>query len=87
MPTYTYKCKNCQIEFEKFQKINSESLKTCPSCNTESLIRVIDGGAGLIFRGNGFYITDYKNSKTSNSGKKDTAVSQKKSTEDTKTTT
>ncbi|RCK75906.1 MAG: hypothetical protein IGBAC_1181 [Ignavibacteriae bacterium] len=70
MPTYTYKCKKCQIEFEKFQNINSEPLKICPTCNTETLVRIIDGGAGLIFKGNGFYITDYKNSNSSGSDKK-----------------
>lgn len=65
MPTYTYKCKNCNHEFEKFQSIQVELLKICPACNSESLIRIIDGGAGLIFKGNGFYITDYKKSSSS----------------------
>ncbi len=70
MPTYAYKCKNCKHEFDEFQRISEETLTDCPSCNTNSLIRVIGGGAGLIFKGSGFYLTDYKNSNSSPSEKK-----------------
>ncbi len=80
MPTYTYKCKNCENVFEKFQKMNSDPLKICPVCNQEALTRIIDGGAGLIFKGNGFYITDYKKSGSSNTNKTSSTI--KKSFED-----
>lgn len=65
MPTYTYKCKQCNYEFEEFQSINSDVLSTCPSCNKDTLVRIISGGTGLIFKGSGFYLTDYKNNKNS----------------------
>lgn len=81
MPTYTYKCKNCQNVFEKFQKINSDPLKICPVCNQETLSRIIDGGAGLIFKGNGFYITDYKKSNSSSSTIKKSSDDKKNTSE------
>ncbi|MCH7690296.1 MAG: zinc ribbon domain-containing protein [candidate division Zixibacteria bacterium] len=59
MPTYEYKCRKCQHEFEEFQSISAEPVKVCPSCKGE-VERIISGGAGLIFKGSGFYITDYK---------------------------
>lgn len=68
MPTYAYKCKNCKHEFDEFQRISEETLTDCPSCNTNSLIRVIGGGAGLIFKGSGFYLTDYKKSNSTPAG-------------------
>jgi len=60
MPTYVYKCNNCDDIFEVFQKISDEPLKRCPVCNGE-LKRLISGGSGVIFKGSGFYTTDYKN--------------------------
>jgi len=59
MPTYEYNCKSCGLRFEEFQSIADEPIKICPQCNKESVQRVVSGGAGLIFRGSGFYITDY----------------------------
>jgi len=62
MPTYEYHCKNCRFEFEEFQSIAAEPLQVCPKCG--GLVeRKISGGTGLIFKGSGFYITDYKNNK------------------------
>jgi putative FmdB family regulatory protein len=60
MPTYDYRCKFCGHKFEYFQSIVSQPLKTCPKCQRNSLERLISGGAGLIFKGSGFYETDYK---------------------------
>lgn len=63
MPNYDYHCKSCGHEFEIFQQMSADPLKTCPKCNGE-VERLIGAGAGLIFKGSGFYITDYKNKKS-----------------------
>jgi putative FmdB family regulatory protein len=61
MPTYEYACQKCGHEFEQFQSMRDEPLKKCPQCKKAGLKRLVGGGAGLIFKGTGFYITDYKN--------------------------
>ena len=61
MPTYEYVCQKCSHEFEQFQSMRDEPLKKCPKCKKAGLKRLVGGGAGLIFKGSGFYITDYKN--------------------------
>jgi putative FmdB family regulatory protein len=68
MPTYGYQCKSCSHEFEEFQRISDPPLVICPSCQKHSLIRIIAGGAGLVFKGSGFYLTDYKKQNSSPSG-------------------
>ena len=60
MPTYEYKCEACGHRFENFQTMSSDPLKTCPECNADSLRRLIGSGSALIFKGSGFYCTDYK---------------------------
>jgi putative FmdB family regulatory protein len=60
MPTYEYVCSKCGHHFEKFQSMNDGRLKKCPKCGKSGLRRLVGGGAGLIFKGSGFYITDYK---------------------------
>jgi putative FmdB family regulatory protein len=60
MPTYEYACPKCGHQFEQFQSMRDEPLKTCPKCKKAGLKRLVGGGAGLIFKGSGFYITDYK---------------------------
>ncbi len=82
MPTYEYKCKKCGFQFEVFQSMTDEPLNQCPTCKGE-LVRLIGAGAGLIFKGSGFYITDYR-SDSYNKAKKadhstDTAASSKSS--------
>lgn len=59
MPTYEYRCQHCQYEFEAFQSISSAPIDTCPRCHQKAVTRKISGGSGLIFKGSGFYITDY----------------------------
>lgn len=59
MPTYEYECTECEYSFDEFQKINDKPLTKCPKCGGP-VRRLISGGAGLIFRGSGFYVTDYK---------------------------
>ena len=68
MPTYEYKCKRCRYEFETFQAISSEPIKKCPRCKGE-VVRLISGGSGLIFKGSGFYETDYKKKSGGNGHK------------------
>jgi putative FmdB family regulatory protein len=71
MPTYEYRCGNCGHEFEQMQSIKADPLKICPRCNGESLRRLLGTGSGLIFKGSGFYITDYK--KNGNGGTEGTS--------------
>jgi len=59
MPTYAYACPKCGHEYEKLQKMSDETRVKCPECGTRGE-RLISGGAGLVFKGTGFYITDYK---------------------------
>jgi putative FmdB family regulatory protein len=59
MPTYEYECMTCGYNFEVFQKITEEPLKVCPKCNNK-VRRLIGKGAGIIFKGSGFYATDYR---------------------------
>jgi putative FmdB family regulatory protein len=61
MPTYEYACPKCGHEFEQFQSMRDEPLKKCPKCKKAGVKRLVGSGAGLIFKGTGFYITDYKN--------------------------
>jgi putative FmdB family regulatory protein len=69
MPTYDYECNKCGHRFEAFQSISDKPINRCPKCKGP-VKRLIGAGAGLIFKGSGFYITDYKNTKTgSDSGK------------------
>jgi putative FmdB family regulatory protein len=70
MPTYQYQCKACGHELEDFQSIKEDPLTLCPNCNTHNLVRIMGTGGGLIFKGSGFYLTDYKNAKTSGSPSK-----------------
>lgn len=60
MPTYSYECNNCGHTCDIFQSITADPKKDCPKCKKSSLKRLIGGGAGFIFKGSGFYITDYR---------------------------
>ena len=68
MPTYEYLCENCGHEFEHFQSITADRLGKCPECDKKALKRLIGTGAGVIFKGSGFYETDYR-SDSYNKGK------------------
>jgi putative FmdB family regulatory protein len=78
MPTYEYYCISCGFEFEEFQSIASEPITVCPKCQLP-VKRKISGGAGLIFKGSGFYITDYKKSKPSSEPEKTKSKDKSKS--------
>ena len=60
MPTYAYKCKHCERECEFFQQMSENPKRKCPHCGKLRLTRLIGPGAGIIFKGTGFYETDYK---------------------------
>lgn len=77
MPTYEYACPKCGHEFEQFQSMRDEPLTKCPKCKKSGVKRLVGGGAGLIFKGSGFYITDYKKksgSKSDEGGSKSTST-------------
>ena len=69
MPTYQYKCDNCEFEFEEFQKMSDSAIEICPECKGKTR-RIISGGAGFLLKGSGFYSTDHR----SESYKKDAAL-------------
>ena len=69
MPTYAYECQTCGHDFEEFQSITAGALRKCPSCGKLKLQRLIGPGAGVIFKGGGFYATDYR-SPSYKAGKK-----------------
>lgn len=73
MPTYVYRCTKCGHRFEKFQSMAAEPVKTCPECGAP-VERLIGSGAGLIFKGPGFYATDYAGKKNTG-GKSDSGGS------------
>ena len=60
MPTYEYQCEACGHKFERFQPITAEPIRKCPECGKNKVKRLIGIGAGMIFKGSGFYITDYR---------------------------
>ena len=91
MPTYDYVCKECGHRFERFQKMSDGNLRKCPECGERKLKRLMGIGAGVIFRGSGFYETDYKR-KTGSNGRARTSTngagssSEKESPEKTEKT-
>jgi putative FmdB family regulatory protein len=74
MPTYEYQCQKCGHRFEEFQRIVDPPIKNCPKCKRKNSVeQIISGGSGLIFKGSGFYCTDY--------GRKSSSFSDSKSSE------
>ncbi len=91
MPTYEYRCKKCDHIFEAFQSMMEKPLKKCPNCGG-AVKRLISSGAGLIFKGSGFYINDYKkkeshSSGSTNHGKPSSSAKPKKADEPTSSKT
>lgn len=73
MPTYEYECKSCGYSFESFQKMTDEPLKQCPKCK-KGVRRIIGKGIGVIFKGSGFYSTDYRKASYKEKEKQETAA-------------
>ncbi|MBC8106282.1 MAG: zinc ribbon domain-containing protein [Anaerolineae bacterium] len=85
MPTYEYQCDACGERFEKFQSMSATPVKKCPKCGKNKVRRLISAGAGILFKGSGFYITDYRDKSYTDKAKAETGAVETKSTE-TKTT-
>lgn len=68
MPNYDYRCESCGHEQEVFQRMTADPLTDCPACGAPTYKRLIGAGAGIIFRGSGFYETDYKRSSAAKNG-------------------
>ncbi len=97
MPTYEYRCESCGHEFEELQSFKDEPLKVCPKCHQERLRRLFGTGAAILFKGSGFYETDYrsesykkaakaeqeagKNGAEKNGASKDSSTAEKKTSE------
>jgi len=86
MPTYEYVCNACGNRFEKFQSMTSAPVRQCPKCKKNKARRLISAGAGLIFKGSGFYITDYRSEGYKEKAKADTADGDSKTPEKGATT-
>jgi len=89
MPTYDYICESCGYEFERFQSITARPIRKCPNCDKFSLKRLIGAGSGVIFKGAGFYQTDYRSESYKKAEKKekskaDTTTKEKAKTKDSK---
>ena len=80
MPTYEYLCEACGHEFELFESIKAKPTNACPKCSKKKAQRRISGGAGLLFKGAGFYTTDYRSSSYKSSAKSDSTSSSKPAT-------
>ena len=77
MPTYEYECQKCGHRFERFQLISEKPLRNCPKC-AGRVKRLISAGAGVIFKGSGFYATDYRSSSYKEGEKKEKEVAKPK---------
>jgi len=89
MPTYDYICNECGERFENFQTMSSRPLTKRPDCEEKNcnVTRVISGGSGLIFKGSGFYLTDYKDQPKTDKKEKETKKKNDKPAKKEKTTT
>jgi putative FmdB family regulatory protein len=72
MPTYEYRCDACGHEFEQYQSITAAPVRKCPSCSKRKVKRLMGIGSALIFKGSGFYATDYRSASYKEGAKKDT---------------
>ena len=75
MPTYEYKCDACGYAFERFHSMSATPIKRCPECGKAKVKRLIGTGAGLIFKGSGFYITDYRDKSYADKAKAESGSS------------
>jgi putative FmdB family regulatory protein len=81
MPTYEYVCKDCGHKFERFQSITARPIRKCPDCGKAAAKRLIGIGSGIIFKGSGFYETDYRSESYKKAQKSEKGEPQKKPAE------
>ena len=81
MPTYDYECQACGRAFEKFQSITARPIRKCPFCGRLKVKRLIGAGAGIIFRGSGFYQTDYRSESYRKAAEKEKNASEAKNSD------
>jgi len=81
MPTYDYRCDNCQHEFELFQSITEPAKKKCPECGKQKLRRLFGTGGAIMFKGSGFYKTDYRSESYKKRAEADKPASDSKSSD------
>jgi putative FmdB family regulatory protein len=81
MPTYDYVCEGCGHRFEEMQSFSAEPLKICPSCGAEKLRRLFGTGAAILFKGGGFYETDYRSDAYKSAAKAETEAPKPAATE------
>jgi len=84
VPTYEYRCSACDHSFELFQSIKARSVRKCPQCGKLKVKRLIGIGAGVIFKGNGFYQTDYRSESYRKAAEKDKPAKVDKKIDSTK---
>lgn len=84
MPTYDYKCKKCEHTWEAFHSIKADPIKKCPECGKNQAQRVISGGGGILFKGDGFYETDYRSDSYKKAAKADSAKSDSSKSDSSK---
>lgn len=77
MPTYDYQCDGCGHRFEEMQSFKDDPLKTCPECKEDHLRRLFGTGAAILFKGSGFYETDYRSDSYKKAAKAETEASSK----------
>jgi putative FmdB family regulatory protein len=77
MPTYEYLCESCGHEFEELQSFKADPLKVCPKCHQEALRRLFGTGAAILFKGSGFYETDYRSESYKKAAKAEQEASSK----------
>ena len=82
MPTYEYVCDACEHRFELFQSITAKSVRKCPECGLKKVRRLIGAGSGFIFKGSGFYQTDYRSDEYKRRAKADSPSTEKKDKSD-----
>jgi putative FmdB family regulatory protein len=81
MPTYTYECKKCGEQQDVFHSMSATPIVACASCGSKRVKRLLGTGSGLIFKGSGFYETDYKNKGAKNGGSEGSKGSEKSGSE------